>query len=219
MATYTVATGKRATFKESSATNNTYVINDDTKGATISGSVNGDIIAIEGFAGDFTASVRGRVVTLKSTVDTDVVVKFQLANTAGSTASVRFLDGDLTATYTAAKKVTLGAQTLSSKAAAVNDSALGSNDSSAIFDESGNNTPGSNFAFGSGVTQINGTDGDDSITAFSSGNVWDTGDVVLGEDGTDTLTITGNGDGNSASLVELNDIRISMFACLPRQLP
>ncbi|MBM3350285.1 MAG: hypothetical protein FJY53_00550, partial [Betaproteobacteria bacterium] len=193
MATYTVAAGKRATYKESSATNNTYVINDDTKGATIAGSVNGDIIAIEGFAGDFTASVKGRTVTLKSTVDTDIVIKFQLSSTTGSTASVRFLDGDLTATYTAAtKKVTLGAQTLSSKAAAVSDSALGANDSSATFDESA----GSSSATGSTFTLTVGIDsgssfvggaGDDTFNAASTADTLSVFDTLDGGLGNDTL--------------------------------
>jgi len=207
MATFTVDSGKRATFRESSADQNTYVINDDTKGATISGSVNGDIIAIEGFAGDFTASVsRSRVVTLKSTVDPDIIIRFQLASANNSSASVRFLDGDLTATYTTAgKKVTLGTQALTSKAAAVNDAALGSSDSSSYFDESENDVAGSNFAFGSGVTEIEGTVGNDTISAFVSGGVWDTGDIVNAKDGTDTLNLVGNGQG-SAALVELNGV-------------
>jgi len=192
MATFTVASGKRATYRESSATNNTYVINDDTKGATIAGSVNGDIIAIEGFAGDFTASVRGRVVTLTSTVDKDIVVKFQLAS-ANGTASVRFLDGDLTATYSSStKKTTLGAQTLSSKAAAVNDSALGANDSSSTFDESsGGSGTGTTFTLTTDLDNRTGTAGDDTFSAgFTTAATFNSGDTVDGGAGTDTLSIT-----------------------------
>jgi hypothetical protein len=210
MATYTVAAGKRATYKESSATNNTYVINDDTKGATISGSVNGDIIAIEGFAADFTASVSGRVVTLKSTVDTAVVIKFQLASTTGSTASVRFLDGDLTATYTAAtKKVTLGAQTLSSKAAAVNDSALGANDSSSTFDESSGSN-GTSYTLSSDADDIPGTDGNDTITG-AAGRLA-AGDDINGGAGTDILDVTTLSTALDLSLTNVEDVRVKILS-------
>ncbi len=202
MATFTVASGKRATYRESSATNNTYVINDDTKGATISGSINGDIIAIEGFAGDFTASVSAsRVVTLRSTVDSDIVIRFQLANTNNATASVRFLDGDLTATYaTTGKKVTLGTQTLTRKAAAINDSALGSNDSSSTFDESsGGSGTGTTFTLTTDLDSRSGTGGDDTfnsglVARGATGTTLQAGDQVTGGDGTDTLRISVTGD-------------------------
>ncbi len=197
----TVASGKRGTFKGTSAVD-TFIINDDTKGATITNVSGGDIIAIEGFAADFTAKVSGRVVTLTSTVDTALVIKFQLAATSG-TASVRFLDGDLTATYTAASKsVTLGAQKLTAKAAAVSDAALGASDSVSTFDETaggGSSSTGTTFTLTTGVdTTLTGGAGNDTFNglvdqATAANQTMNATDIIDAGAGTDTLNVTGVG--------------------------
>ncbi len=206
----TVASGKRGTFKGTSAVD-TFIINDDTKGATITNVSGGDIIAIEGFAADFTAKVSGRVVTLTSTVDTALVIKFQLAATSG-TASVRFLDGDLTATYTAASKsVTLGAQKLTAKAAAVSDAALGTSDSVSTFDETaggGSSSTGTTFTLTTGAdnTLVVGGSGNDIYNGVTSDagaatDTFNTTDVINGGTGSDTLNLIVTGTNNATTLV------------------
>ena len=202
----TVASGKRGTYKATSAVD-TFIINDDTKGATITNVTGGDIIAIEGFSADFTAKVSGRTVTLTSTVDTAIVVKFQLANATGATASVRFLDGDLTATYTAAvgktkAHVDLGTQLLTTKAVAVSDAALGANDSVSTFDETsggGSSSTGTTFTLTTGVdagASFTGGTGDDTFSAVSDNfaatpdvDTLNAADILVGGLGTDTLDL------------------------------
>jgi len=124
----TVASGRK-TLKDTSAAD-TFNIGGDATAVTIAGKMTaGDIINVEGLASEYTASASGRTITLKSDTQT---IKFQLAATNGS-ASIRFLDGDLTATYGGAKVgAKLGAQKLSSKAVAVNDESLGTTDSSEV---------------------------------------------------------------------------------------
>ena len=198
----TVASGKRGTYKATSAVD-TFIINDDTKGATITNVTGGDIIAIEGFAADFTAKVSGRTVTLTSTVDTALVIKFQLANATGATASVRFLDGDLTATYTATvgstkAHVDLGTQKLTAKAVAVSDAALGANDSVSTFDETsggGSSSTGTTFTLTTGIdngSAFVGTSNNDTFTANTSAGVitFTSLDAIDGGLGSDTLNVT-----------------------------
>ena len=89
----------------------------------------GDIINVEGLASEFTASALGRNITLKSDTQT---IKFQLDSAAGS-ASVRFLDGDLTAAFATKVGATLGGQKLLRRFVGIDDTKLGENDSAAVI--------------------------------------------------------------------------------------
>ena len=108
MATTTVASGRK-TIKDTTAAD-TYNIGTDATSITISGKMTkGDVINIEGLASEYTASASGRTITLKSDTQT---IKFQLSSTSGE-ASLRFLDGDLTASYGGTKVgASLGTQKL-----------------------------------------------------------------------------------------------------------
>ena len=108
----------------------------------------GDIINVEGLASEFTASALGRNITLKSDTQT---IKFQLDSSAGST-SVRFLDGDLTATFVAKVGATLGGQKLLRRFVGIDDTKLGDIDSSAVVytDDGASDSTGASGGAGTG---------------------------------------------------------------------
>ncbi len=132
MAITTVASGRK-TIKDldnKGTATDTYNIGTDATSVTISGKMTkGDVINIEGLASEYTASASGRTITFKSDTQT---IKFQLSATSGE-SSIRFLDGDLKASYGGTKVgASLGTQKLTTKAAAINDEALGALDSTAV---------------------------------------------------------------------------------------
>lgn len=136
----------------------------------------GDIINVEGLASKYTASASGRHVTLKSDTQT---IKFQLDSAADS-ASVRFLDGDLTAKFATKGGASLGGQKLSRNAAVIDVTNLGeSNSSAAIYTGTGNSgatgtggSPstalGSTFTLTASKDNIVGTEKSDSFNALIS---------------------------------------------------
>lgn len=190
MATYSALVKGNKTFKDTTAANVFNVGADATK-VTIAGKLtNGDIVNIEGLASEYTVKASGRTVTLKS--DTQTIV-FQLSNVSGE-ASVRFLDGDLTAKFDG-KVSYLGAQKLSKKYADVNDATLGANDSSAAIDAAtggtSSGTTGSTFTLTDTVDAVNnftGSAGSDTFVVTSA--VDDAGDELDGGAGTDILKAT-----------------------------
>jgi len=200
MATTTVATGRKI-IKDTTAADIVNISGDATA-VTIAGSMKaGDIINIEGLASEYTVSAIGRTITLKSATQT---IKFQLAATAGS-ASVRFLDGDLTATYANAKAgATLGGVKLTRVAKDIDDSKLGATDASAVdFTGSaatgGGSTGGGSTGGGSTTTtgQVftlttnidvsSGTSGNDTFIGEAAAIL--SADQVSGGNGTDTMKI------------------------------
>jgi len=209
MATTTVATGRK-TIKDTTSAD-TINISGDATSVTIAGKMTaGDIINIEGLASEYTATASGRTITLKSATQT---VKFQLAATNGA-ASVRFLDGDLTATYGGTKVgAKLGDQKLSKKAVDVNDESLGTTDSSAIDftgssggSSSGGSSSGGSSSGGSSssagttytlttsVDVLTGTSGNDTFIGDNSGATATAtvADALTGGAGDDTLIIYSN---------------------------
>ncbi len=202
MATYTVSTGRK-TFKDVAGADSYNIAANATR-VTIAGKMSGDIINLEGLASEYTVRASGRTITLTS--DSQTVV-FQLASTNGS-ASIRFLDGSLDAKFDG-KTAMLGTQKLGKKAAEVNDSALGTSDSTAI-DFSGTGSGGSSGTTGSTFTLTTGVDafqptasaatsqttaGNDTINgviqgAGTTGTTVQPGDFIDGGAGTDTLSIT-----------------------------
>jgi Ca2+-binding RTX toxin-like protein len=198
MATTTVASGRK-TIKDNTGAD-TYNISADATSVIIAGKMtSGDVINLEGLASEYTVSASGRTITLKSESQT---IKFQLAATSG-TASIRFLDGDLTATYSAKGGALLGTQKLTKKAADVSDEALGTTDSTAIdFTTGGSSsggsssgTTGSTYALTIDTDTWTGTSGNDTFNASNSAGTaaaqtYNTGDILNGGLGTDTLNAT-----------------------------
>lgn len=220
MAINTVTKGNK-TFKDSAAAD-TYNIAADAVKVTIAGKMKaGDIINVEGLASEYTVKASGRTITLKS--DTQTIV-FQLDGTAGA-ASVRFLDGSLDASFNG-KTAMLGAQKLSTKYAAVNDSALQATDSSSV-DFSGNGTGGSSGTTGSIFTLTSSSDvfspnmanelykstaGNDTFRATAAGQLND-GDVIDAGAGTDSLVaIINEGAAQTLkpSLTNLENVKLNI---------
>lgn len=205
----TVTSGRK-TFKDSTGAD-TFNIGGDAVSVTIAGKMKaGDIINVEGLASEYTASASGRTITLKSDTQT---IKFQLDGTAGS-ASVRFLDGDLTATYAGAKAgATLGGAKLGRKAIDIDDSKLGSNDSSSVEfggSSSGGGSTGASvgntFTLSSSAdtgSAFAGTSNDDTYVAqiagdLGTGTTLNAGDSLDGRAGTDTLIVSVAGASTAA---------------------
>ncbi len=189
MATYTVTTGRK-TFKDATGAD-TYNISGDATRVTIAGKlVSGDIINIEGLASEYTVRASGRTVTLSNGVQT---VVFQLSNVNGS-ASVRFMDGDLTASFNG-KNAFLGTQKLGKKAVEVNDSAMGTTDSSGAFTGGTTAPTGSTFTLTAGIdsgTAFTGGSNNDTFNAdetATSGRLLGGLDVIDGGAGNDTLNV------------------------------
>jgi len=133
MPTFKQTTPKR-TFVDNAASQDTYVIGSEASVFQLAGKSNGDTIAIEGFAGDYSARVNGRKITLFN--DDGQKIIFQIA--AGGTVDLKFLDGELSASLVADAKgklsAKIGEQALSAKAVAIDDSDLtGDNSSAALF--------------------------------------------------------------------------------------
>jgi RTX calcium-binding nonapeptide repeat (4 copies) len=190
----TVTSGRK-TFKDTANTADIYNIGADATRVTISGKMTaGDIINLEGLASEYTASAVGRTITLKSATQT---VTFQLSNTAG-TASIRFLDGDLTAAFATKGGATLGGVKLTKKAVDIDDSKLGALDASAVdFTGSGSTgggstgggsaNVGSSFTLTTSIDVVSGTSGNDTIIGDAATIV--TSDQVSGGAGNDTIKI------------------------------
>jgi len=193
MATSTVSSGRK-TLKDTTAAD-TFNIGGDATSVTIAGKMTkGDVINVEGLASEYSVSASGRTITLKSDTQT---IKFQLATTGGE-ASIRFLDGDLTATYGGTKVgASLGGVKLVSKAVMIDDSKLGTTDSSAIDfsgssssggGSSGGSTSGTAYSLTGGADVIKGNSDDNAIT--STLGTLSTLDDIDGGAGTDSLTVT-----------------------------
>ena len=169
-----IVTTGRKTFKDTAGAN-TYTIGADATRVTISGKMtSGDIINLEGLASEYTASASGRTITLKSATQT---VTFQLSNTGGA-ASVRFLDGELTAGFASKGGATLGGVKLTKKPVDIDDSKLNEKLDSASVDftgatgggstgggSTGGSNSGSTLALTSSTNVFNGTSGDDYFDA------------------------------------------------------
>jgi len=102
--TYNVASGKKI-YKDNASSADTYIIDADATSFTLAGKINGDIIALEGLASDYTVKATGRTFTLTNTDGQKI--RFQMA-TLGS-ATIEFFDGALTATWSG-KVAMLGMQ-------------------------------------------------------------------------------------------------------------
>jgi len=205
MATFTVPRGDRITYIENSATVNTYVINDDTRGAIIGGAVNGDIVAVEGFASEFKARFKGGVLYLRSTLDPDLKIRIKMEKTDGSTVKIQFLDGELVAEYDKpTNSIKLGSQALTQKGQRVDSTNLGPNDSQEIFAQSGS---GQTFTLTTTLDSVPGligskgttdNDGDDTIIGLATiaavgADTLSLGDQIDGGNGDDTLKIFSDG--------------------------
>jgi hypothetical protein len=216
MATTTVTSGRK-TIKETLNVADNFNISGDATSVTIAGKMKaGDIINIEGLASDYLVSAAGRTVTLKSDTQT---IKFQLDSTAGS-ASVRFFDGDLTASYTAKGGALLGTQKLTRKAADVNDENLGANDSSAVSygSSSSGSTGGSTgtssvpFTLTTGTNRFTGGSGDDTFDGgLSTGSLQtlNSGDQLDGGTGTDELFAVVNSSVTPSKLTSIENVSLT----------
>lgn len=201
MATYTVSTGRK-TFKDATGAD-TYNIAGDATRVTIAGKlVAGDVINIEGLASEYTVRASGRTVTLTNGEQTIV---FQLSNTNGA-ASVRFLDGDLTATFNG-KNAFLGTQKLAKKAVEVSDTALGTSDSSTAFSGT-SSTMGGTFTLTTNVDGVSGTAGDDTISGLiGTSGTFTVGDDINGNAGTDTLNLI-DASGTAGGFVSIDGVEV-----------
>jgi RTX calcium-binding nonapeptide repeat (4 copies) len=193
----TVTSGRKV-FKDTAGAN-TYNIGADATRVTISGKMTaGDIINLEGLASEYTASAVGRTITLKSATQT---VTFQLSNAAG-TASVRFLDGDLTALFATKGGATLGGVKLTRKAVEIDDSKLGTTDAAQVDFTGGAATGGGSTGGGSTGSTFTLTTGADTASGNVSGlidqatpanSTFNASDVMIGGSGVQTLTVTSAG--------------------------
>jgi Ca2+-binding RTX toxin-like protein len=213
----TVTSGRK-TFKDTAGAN-TYNIGADATRVTIAGKMTaGDIINLEGLASEYTASASGRTITLKSATQT---VTFQLSNTAGA-ASVRFLDGDLSAAFATKGGATLGGVKLSRKAVDIDDSKLGTTDSASV-DFTGSTgggssgggstggTTGQTYNLTTDINNVSGTAGNDifnasNTTATAANATFTTPDSIDGGAGNDLLNITGSAAGWTAALSNVKNV-------------
>jgi len=188
-----IVTTGRKTFKDTAGAN-TYTIGADATRVTISGKMtSGDIINLEGLASEYTASASGRTITLKSATQT---VTFQLSNTGGA-ASVRFLDGELTAGFASKGGATLGGVKLTKKPVDIDDSKLNEKLDSAAVDFTGSTggstgggttTPtGTPYALTTGFDTPSSTAGNDTYSGVIDS--WTILDAIDGGLGNDTLTV------------------------------
>jgi len=192
MATTTVATGRK-TIKDTTAADIVNISGDATA-VTIAGRMTaGDIINIEGLASEYTVSASGRTITLKSATQT---VTFQLSNTGGA-ASVRFLDGELSAKFATKGGATLGGVKLTKKPVDIDDSKLNESLDSAAVDFTGSTggstgggttTPtGTPYALTTGFDTPSSTAGNDTYSGVIDS--WTILDAIDGGLGNDTLTV------------------------------
>lgn len=198
MATFNALAKGNKTFKDTANTADIYNIGADAVRVTIAGKMKaGDVINVEGLASEYTVKASGRTITLKSDTQT---ITFQLDSATGA-AAVRFLDGELSASFNG-KAAMLGTQKLAKKFADVNDAALGASDSSAAIDAAYGNGGGSS---GGSSTTFNLTSGVDAGGAFvgTSGNDTFNANVAVnpadGIASIETLTVLDEIDGGAGN--------------------
>jgi len=184
------------------ASKDTYVVGNDATVFQLAGKSNGDTIAIEGFAGDYSARVNGRKITLVNEDGQKII--FQVAS--GGTVNLKFLDGELSASLAADAKgklsAKIGDQALSAKAVAIDDTDLtGDNGSADLFAPvsysvkaaSGSVNEGANATFTLTTTGVDaGTAVEYKIAGVSADDVQGgerTGYAVIGADGTATINV------------------------------
>ncbi len=204
----------------------TFVVGVEAKAVTLGGKLNGDTIAIEGFANDYkVVATNGRITLTSFEADGKTVaqaITFSLAR--GNSASVQFLDGALAATYSTDGKVAkLGDQVLTRTSTAV--TAAGINEaitSEAKIDEAVTglvSTPasgGQTFTLTAGVdvpvltAQADTVKGYVNTTTGAVDSTLTAADDIDGGAGVDVMTLTVAG-GNAGSMPGTNIRNVENF--------
>jgi len=223
MATFTSTAGARLVKKDSTTSNDTYVVLDDSKGLVLTGNANGDTIKIDGLSTDFTFKASGKTLTLTSVDDSSFRIQVQIAN--GGSVTLGFLDGGVTASYASTgstKGVTLagsaGTQKVTSKAAALAD-AVSVNEATAsvdTFDTTTTTTTTTTTGVSTNLTATvgetaTGTGSDDTFNAATNVTFQD-GDQINGFSGNDVLNLIANGSGVTTFLNSVETLNVRMLS-------
>lgn len=212
--TYDSGSYTKQTWTETSAAGqNNYAVQDDATSAKLSLTGSGDKIYIEGVAGEYQVKASGKTVTLKS--DSGQVITIVLNSASKSavvTDTVYFLDGSLTlGNSSGTATIKFGDQTLGKTfkylTADLTDSSAGAD----YFDGAAS---GSTTDLAAGVARVTGTDGNDTFNGSmtNSGATLDSGDVISGGLGTDTLEITAQGADATFSLNSVENVNVFMIS-------
>lgn len=213
-------TTKRSTAQNDASSNDTYVIDSNSKGLLLTGSSGGDTIVIKGLVTDYVYKANGKTITLTS-INSDQVIQVQLKS--GIADTFAFMDGDVLATYTAAMgkvKASINLTTatdtitLTTKNAELigTVSPIASTTAIVRFGSSSNTVPsttGTTFTltpgFDSGISFTGGTGDDTFIGTNLTVNPFDT---LAASDGTDTFNYS---DATAAAFAFPNAVTLSGF--------
>lgn len=217
MSTFTTTANKRLVKQDRAATNDTYKVDNDSKGMTLQGASDGDTIVINGLSNEYKFAASGKNLVITSVDDSAFKITVQLKLNGANGVTLAFADGDVVAKYagTTKKATTLtgdgSTYTVTSKAAQVSDSFVlkTSTTWSANFDDSttSGGTTTLTLSLNSGRDNLTGSTAADAYTVGLG--TFDNGDYVNGSDGVDSISIRDNADNNAvATFVNIEQINL-----------
>ena len=175
-----------------SASAGTFTISSDDKALKVSGQVDGGVFNIDGFAADFKVTVKGNTVTLTESDKDTALTSVTFTLKALKSATLKFVDGALTVTQTA-EGVKVGT-TLVGKGLLLSAATL--DEANAYDPDGGSTSTGTPFTLTTDIETANGTSGNDTFSGdllVNDTGSANTGDIVKGGLGSDTLNLLGNG--------------------------